>query len=796
MSRIRLGFLVGIPAALLIVLAVSCEKKETANSQQVAGGGTARYKAQPATWKETEVDVFPGMNGITLDPSNPDQKEALRGRIVWNLWIGDSGLMWDWLAQHGFGTADILKTIDSRRRNTRFAEIGIINQPGFTTATKADQYGLFIDVPNPSDPAGRIDDQIDYATYGRSTGVVGLRITDNPKFDAAARAEWMKHVGPDGVNHDFYENPDYYNNQKLVRPYLVGMTCAVCHVSFDPVRPPADVNNPKWENLNDYVGAQYFNVAEFFVPRQVTGGANGQPVKISGPDETSFVWQLIHTSPPGALDTSFVATDYINNPGTMNGVFNVPQRISRAANGVTKDTNDPNAEKLAGGALDLKWLSLDKGQKVPRILKQGDDSVGFEGALSRVYVNIGHSWEEWQKHFRPLVGGPFPGNPKLASQSPVTVKALQTGSASWNWSEDRSHALALYFINYAKPLLLKDAPGGAQFLTTDANLLNRGKVVFAENCAACHSSRQPAAEPFGPDGSITAEAKNWFRGEVMRPDFFSDNFLSDERRHPVTQIGTNSARAAGTNATRNAIWDNFSSETYKNLPPIGTFEVDNPYSPTGKSKVSIPLPGEPNGPGYYRPPSLISLWSSAPYLHNNSVGIDPMKATPGDVSVAARMKAFQDGIEKMLWMQPRGKLIYKTTQKSYINIPVPYLPDLLQAAARRHPHLIDQKTQSIRLGPIPAGTPINLIANTNLDPGVVLGVKRADLLGAIVDTLARIKAENLNDAQVKELMTKELVPRFLAVNKNPDFYMDKGHEFGRALPVADKKALIELLKTF
>jgi hypothetical protein len=178
------------------------------------------------------------------------------------------------------------------------------------------------------------------------------------------------------------------------------------------------------------------------------------------------------------------------------------------------------------------------------------------------------------------------------------------------------------------------------------------------------------------------------------------------------------------------------------------------------------------------------------------VGIDPMKATPGDVSVAARMKAFQDGIEKMLWIQPRGNLIWKTTKKSYINIPVPYLPDLLQAAARRHPHLIDQKTQSIRLGPIPEGTPINLIANTNLDPGVVLGVKRADLLAAIVDTLARIKKENLNDAQVKELMSRELVPRFLAVNKCPDFYMDKGHEFGRALPMADKRALIELLKTF
>ena len=39
-------------------------------------------------------------------------------------------------------------------------------------------------------------------------------------------------------------------------------------------------------------------------------------------------------------------------------------------------------EQLAGGALNLKWLTLDHGQLIPRILKQGDDSVGFEGALN------------------------------------------------------------------------------------------------------------------------------------------------------------------------------------------------------------------------------------------------------------------------------------------------------------------------------------------------------------------------------------------------------------------------------
>src|SRR5947207_3313569 len=130
------------------------------------------------------------------------------------------------------------------------------------------------------------------------------------------------------------------------------------------------------------------------------------------------------------------------------------------------------------------------GLPVPRVLKQGDDSVGFEAALSRVYVNIGEAWPEWSLHFRPLIGGPD------KPQSPVPVKTLQMKYPTWNWSERRSHALAVYFTNYAKPLLLSDAPGGTKYLTADQNVLTRGKTVFAENCAQCHSSKQP---PEGTD---------------------------------------------------------------------------------------------------------------------------------------------------------------------------------------------------------------------------------------------------------------------------------------------------------
>ena len=70
------------------------------------------------------------------------------------------------------------------------------------------------------------------------------------------------------------------------------------------------------------------------------------------------------------------------------------------------------------------------------------------------------------------------------------------------------------------------------------------------------------------------------------------------------------------------------------------------------------------------------------------------------------------------------------------------------------------------------------------------------MYNALITTLIQIKAKHLNDAAALDLVKRNVVPALLAVNKCPDFYEDKGHEFGKNLPEADKRALIELLKTF
>ena len=57
------------------------------------------------------------------------------------------------------------------------------------------------------------------------------------------------------------------------------------------------------------------------------------------------------------------------------------------------------------------------------------------------------------------------------------------------------------------------------------------------------------------------------------------------------------------------------SQTYKCLPSAGSITY---YDPETGAKHEMKLPE--GGRGYLRPPSLLGLWYSAPYLNNNSLG--------------------------------------------------------------------------------------------------------------------------------------------------------------------------------
>ena len=438
----------------------------------------------PADFPEAGEDLFRGMDGgIALSP------EEVKGRNTWMIWTAGNDGFWDHLANNSFGSVDLLKTLDSRRRGERFRYYGLMNEPGFRQAAAPDRHGLWLDEPEgPQPPA------VDPRVYGRSSGVLGLRLFDNPAFDQAARAAW----NPDR----YYRDPDYYLNPKLVRPYRVGMACAFCHVGPDPVRPPADPERPRWENLSAYVGSQYFWIGRIFL----------HDLK---PD--NFAWQLFNTSAPGALDTSLIATDNNNNPRTMNAIYEVGARLTVAV-----------PEEIRGGAQPR--------MPVPHVLKDGADSVGILAALGRVYVNIGSYHEEWLRHFKLLIGG--------QSQTPLDAASARQNSVYWLATEARLQHLAAYFLKAARPHRLEDAPGGRAYLTGDAEALTRGKLVFADRCASCHSSKQaPAGVP-----RDSAEHREWMRREALKPDFRDGNFFSTDARIPVSEVKTNACAALATNA--------------------------------------------------------------------------------------------------------------------------------------------------------------------------------------------------------------------------------------------------------
>ena len=190
------------------------------------------------------------------------------------------------MSREAYGLIDLLKTIDSRNRGTRFKEMGLINQPGYKQASKPDPYGLWIDEAVEPESAA-----IDPKVYGRPTGIMGFRLFQNPDFKDDAVKKWDANR--------YYQDPDYAADRSLVRPYRVGAACGSCHIAFNPCNPPADPENPKWENLASAIGNQYIREGRAFAHNVKEGG---------------FLWEMLKTQPPGTSDTSRIATDHSTIP--------------------------------------------------------------------------------------------------------------------------------------------------------------------------------------------------------------------------------------------------------------------------------------------------------------------------------------------------------------------------------------------------------------------------------------------------------------------------------------------------
>jgi mono/diheme cytochrome c family protein len=453
----------------------------------------------------------------------------------------------------------------------------------------------------------------------------------------------------------------------------------------------------------------------------------------------------------------------------------------------------------------------------------------------------------------------------------------------------------------------------------DVTQLKKGRRVFAHNCIACHSSIQwpkrdekLREEAYGTPGAEKdpvelwdhdpgrwmqdPEYRKWAEEAVETPEFWRNNYLSTEYRVPVSLVRTNSARAVATNALGHVagkpgfghMWEDFSSASYKKLPFVGEIRYfdpfegkENGFTPRHKAAEGSPIGG--GGVGFYRPPTLVSIWTTAPLLHNNSLGL-----FNNDPSVDGRLDAFDDAIRKLLWPAKRLEsssfngatperlkkdhgLIWRTPQVTYLTLPGEQVPQILakipfltkwtkaySAWIGQHPfaqtlfaypwllsavlfvvayvffvkggrrpskdpatvlhrkwwaraagyvavtagiligallYTLGGKLGELRIGPIPKGTPVNLLANVNpdADPAEFKNAKET-----AVQTLAEIDSKHLSDVEANKLLREKVAPELMKISKCPDFVMDEGHYFKwfDSMTEEDKNALIELLKTF
>jgi RoxA-like, cytochrome c-like len=829
--------------------------------------------AQPVPWDEAkaagkiasdfpidEFDYFRDMDMIG-DPNNsqpvsakrlPLDLDEIKGRNTWLMWCGGNEAFWDWLAQHSYGFLDFLKIVSgpsaeaaAEKASKRFKETGLINEPGCQVTKEADSYsGLFLQRPDAESRQPKED------VYGLSSGVIGLRLFKNPAFDEKARKKWDVQK--------YFADEDYFNNPKLVRPYRVGMSCAFCHVGPHPLNPPADPENPKWENLSSVIGAQYFRT------RAVVGGLLSND---------NFIAHVLESQLPGTIDTSLVVTDNINNANTMNAIFELPARLRRAgaflATGERQQyenslgtqatkLGENEAEKQSSASMLLPSVLPDNPdptqnpRPVPRVLLDGSDSIGAFGALSRVYLNIGTYSERWNQLHNPLIG--------FRPQKPFKIAECEENSIYWQATKIRMPYLAKFFLKSTPAMRLKDAPGGVEFLKKDDDgkpvgvawdpALKEGRRVFAQNCIACHSSKQP--DFFGEvkdadlldllhkqDHPFYSRYREWALAAVEMPEFWRENFLSTDRRVPVSLIGTNAGRALATNGIAGHMWEDFTSETYKQLPPVGQIQIFNPFKPqSGDATFNDSFEAPGGGRGYYRPASLVGVWATAPFLHNNSVGL-----FNSDPSVKGRMEAFNDAISKLLvqarrdendsrswevlaaeaakkrylgyqdeslhWKAPDQDgadatrlakdhgLIWRTTQETSIQIPASQLGGLADGLTGLHLPFFEPSILrgDLKIASIPAGTPVDLISN--LDPDKPDKTLKALAL-AIWTTkeLKKLDPNNNDDQKKADELRDNLGEAFLEASKCPDLVMDRGHYTAAALTPKEQQNLIDLIKTF
>jgi hypothetical protein len=541
---------------------------------------------------------------------------------------------------------DWYRVLNAHEHEDRFAAWGLINDPdccvpgtaGCPARTREETYGFewcpgdeellkhvghagYRDpacdhpdtLPIRTDPHHGSKDQRQSAcdlAFGTSTGAIGFRKFPNPRFD---RSRWIalngSLAGWGGYRVPLPKQSGMGSSEfsrladgSIEPPFLIGITCASCHVAFDPLNPPKNPADPKWENIRGTIGNQYLRISEI-----LTSGMAG----------TTLEARLFGQARPGTSDTSAIATDQVHNPGSTNAIIHTQVRPRFDNEQVTRwrkmaSCEAANSNCWCEPGRDGKcWRREREVATVHHLLKGGEDSTGTLEAIQRVYINIGSCSEQcWMNHLTDL--RQLDPHQRNFGQTPFDIGQCRRDCASFRAIEDRLENIHDFLLSRegeatnlarARELALRDSSPNAVYTMADLeadlnkefgeNAVRRGREVFADKCARCHSS---IPELLG--GAF--RSRDFRAGEEtgMRADWLG----SDESIF-ASEAGTHRCRSLHSNHMMGHIWEEYGSETLRARPP--------------DPNIREPHDG---GRGYYRNISLLSVWAHAPFLHNNSVG--------------------------------------------------------------------------------------------------------------------------------------------------------------------------------
>ena len=796
------------------------------------GAGEPGYDTQDQGFRIAEA-------GIT--------EEQMAGAELWYKATAGTSRFTTYVFQQRMGVLiDWFRVLRADGRRDRFATWGLINDPaccmpgspGCPAKSLEETYG-FEYCPGDAellrhvgktgyrdpacdfkDPGGLGDKQNPCdLEFGTSTGALGFRKFPNPRFNAEA---WRKvNGGRLGTWNGYRERKpaspgstmmvSHLSDPSIEPPFLIGMSCGACHIAFNPLKPPKDPAHPQWENLKLLIGNQYLRSSEIM--------ASGMPTD-------SPEWQLFSHERPGTVDTSAIPNDIVHNPGTMNALISFASRPHGFSEKVRKWR--PVAACPAGADPDTCWCEpgkpgkckefSEKTEDVYHILKGGEDSIGALEAIQRVYFNIGSCSEEcWLNHLTDL--RQLDPTQRNFGQTPFDIGQCRRDCAGFRAIEDRLGLIAGFFMT-SRPADLWEARGlddpGDLVEQLDAEFgpgaVARGKRVFVQNCANCHSS-QP-----DPTENTDFRAVNAAGHRI--------DWLGNDEITPVSEVKTYRCRTLHSNHMKGHVWEQYASTTYHERP----------------ADPNLPDPSG-GGRGYYRNISLINAWAHAPFLHHNAVGPEicgkPGAATDdlgldADLYRSPYVKISRQGSHPVYQAggQAGGKddcVPYDPSVQGRYELYKQSMAELLNPQQRRpkvslldHDIRIDfgprtfrgRTIRSFKLS-VPAGLPAGLLVSFDFKPLVAdlvlakndrrkLESRLTERLGSAAE--AKEKARWL-DRLGSRILRKAVFTQNLRLNPDDAYTLfalydtctaeieNEGHPFGESLSDDDKKALTAFLAT-